>query len=236
MAIQFNASGEYVDRDCSASPIVAAGVHEASPYTICAWVRRDGGAGTAMGLFGCHNAVDAYGASLVVRHQDTNALVAYMDANFAEDPSHTFVTDAWVYVALRWRPNLTISWADVDDVALTSNPTPRAGYNANAANFISCGRFPGLGNYFIGSIAHMRAWSADLSDAEILTERSSATAVKTSGLYLAWEFVADANDSSGNGRNGTVNGTVSYVTGPTLGGVASAVPAIAANYYRMLAG
>jgi len=222
MAIQFNSSGEYVERDCSASPMVSA-VHYTTAWTICAWVRRDGNAGVEQGVMGLHTGQNVSGAS-IIGHIGTDSVIGgFVDGNYREVTGYAVSNDEWVYLALRWRPHFTVSMADIDDVALTSNATPRENLDGSAANWISCGRFPGWSAPFTGSIAHMRAWAADLSDAEILAERSSATPVRTSGLYLAWEFVADATDSSGNARHGTVNGTVAYVAGPTLGGGASVV-------------
>lgn len=70
-----------------------------------------------------------------------------------------------------------------------------------------------------GRLAHMRIWSAVLSQAEIEAEWASPTPVRTSGLWAAWPLAVhtDLTDTSGNGRH-LVAGSTSTTTeaGPPL--------------------
>lgn len=55
--------------------------------------------------------------------------------------------------------------------------------------------------WFNGGLAHVRVWSAVLTQTEIEAEWNSATVVRTSNLWSAWSLATDLSDSSGNGRN-----------------------------------
>jgi hypothetical protein len=94
---------------------------------------------------------------------------------------------------------------------------------------IILGRSPaaaGGGQPFKGRLGHVRFWSGVLSQAEFEAEMASMTAVKTSGLYAAYEFTSQAStvamlaDTSGNARTLTQNGGIilasNYIAGPTL--------------------
>lgn len=72
----------------------------------------------------------------------------------------------------------------------------------------------------LGRLSYSRAWSAALSQSEIAAERDSATPVRTASLWGAWPLQTDANDASGNARNLTVNGSVTWDTSnePSFGG------------------
>jgi hypothetical protein len=82
-------------------------------------------------------------------------------------------------------------------------------------------------NVFSGRVDHLRLWTGALSQAEFEAEMVSATAIKTSGLWAAYEFPnsdsggAFLQDYSGNGRNVSGIGVThagNYIAGPTLGG------------------
>lgn len=69
-----------------------------------------------------------------------------------------------------------------------------------------------------GSLAHVRMYTAVLSDAEVVAESQSATAVRTSGLWAAYEDVLSLSDTSGNSRGLTAGTTaLSADTDPPLG-------------------
>lgn len=54
--------------------------------------------------------------------------------------------------------------------------------------------------WFNGSLAHVRVWSAVLTQSEIEAEWASTTPVRTAGLWAAWPLATDLTDTSGNGR------------------------------------
>lgn len=55
--------------------------------------------------------------------------------------------------------------------------------------------------WFNGGLAHVRVWSAVLTQSEIEAEWDSTTPVRASNLWSAWSLATDLTDSSGNGRN-----------------------------------
>lgn len=82
----------------------------------------------------------------------------------------------------------------------------------SAASRMEMGAFEsGNANPFQGNVAYIKAWSAALSSAEILAEKDSAAAVRTSNLYGEWKTPQGATrtaDTSGNGRDWTEGGTL----------------------------
>lgn len=68
-------------------------------------------------------------------------------------------------------------------------------------------------DWFVGSLAYVRLWTAVLSDTEIATESQTATSVstpaaRTSNLWGSWPLAsASLSDVSGNSRNWTAGST-----------------------------
>jgi concanavalin A-like lectin/glucanase superfamily protein len=68
-----------------------------------------------------------------------------------------------------------------------------------------------------GNAAHVRVYSAALSQTELEAEWASTTPVRTSGLWADYPFVDSVQDASGNGRHLTaVSGTPAFEAGPDL--------------------
>lgn len=70
---------------------------------------------------------------------------------------------------------------------------------------------------FDGRIAYARAWQAALTAGEITTEMQADTAQKA-GAWADWDLQSDYADQSGNGRDWTAGGTLTFEDGPTLSG------------------
>ena len=70
----------------------------------------------------------------------------------------------------------------------------------------------GFGDWFQGSIAAVKVWSAVLTDAELQAEAATYAPVKTSGLWASYSFASgpQTTDDSGNGR------TLTQAGAPTL--------------------
>lgn len=78
--------------------------------------------------------------------------------------------------------------------------------------------------WFNGRIAYPRLWSSTMTQAEMLTEWASTTAVRSSGLWAAYALsgVGDLADVSGNARNLTAGSTaVTTEAGPPIDSVAT---------------
>lgn len=54
--------------------------------------------------------------------------------------------------------------------------------------------------WFNGGLAHVRIWSAVLTQSEIEAEWDSTTPVRAANLWSAWSLATDLTDASGNGR------------------------------------
>jgi len=70
-----------------------------------------------------------------------------------------------------------------------------------------------------GNIAHIKAWDATLSQAEIAAEKDKIAAVRTSNLVGQWETPEGANrllDTSGNGNHLTGFGTITDYANPLV--------------------
>lgn len=76
---------------------------------------------------------------------------------------------------------------------------------------------PAVANNCDGAVEDVRVWTDEISDANCLIEKQSATPVITSSLYAWYPFTdASGSDASGNGRNLTLTGSVSVIGGPRV--------------------
>lgn len=73
-------------------------------------------------------------------------------------------------------------------------------------------------DWFSGTLAYVRVWTAVLSDAEVAAESQSATPVRTANLWASWALAAAAlTDGSGNARPLVAGSTaLSAATDPAL--------------------
>lgn len=92
----------------------------------------------------------------------------------------------------------------------------------NVSNLTELG-FGATSNYFSewfnGEVALLRAWSDQLSEAELEAERASEAPVKTSDLWGDWRCASQATvltDSSGNGRDFDTIGGANHSDGDGL--------------------
>lgn len=93
-------------------------------------------------------------------------------------------------------------------------------YGKNWASAIVTHERIGTDGFSVGDldISEFRSWQAALTGAEIQAEMASATAVRTSGLWMDTPLTpTDLTDHSGNGRNWTAAGSVADAT-PIVGG------------------
>lgn len=214
MAIQLNASGAttYVTYDGTASPIAQSGDND---FGFCAWLRRDTDTGAADHCVDVWDALtgSAFGYGIIVTSADNYA-------QWKSGASNTNLTTAtvgsWIFCAYR----STGIYDGTGYYGTSSTLTSASGSvgTNTTLDCVGCGRYTDATSYFKGTIAHFRVWARYApTQSEFEAEMVSATPVRTSNLYLSWDFVADATDASGNGRTGTITGSdFSYVTGPTL--------------------
>lgn len=218
MAIQLNSSAAdtYVAYDGTAAPISASGAND---FTIAAWVSRETDTGTVDNVFG---AFDASSGTASGRYISVNASDNYIVTGATTNTLTAATLAQWTYLTYG-----TTGIYDGDSRYGTSttltNVAASVGTNTTLF-YLLLGRYTDGTSYFKGKIAHFRAWKSKLTLAQLEAEMVSATPVITANLYLDWEFDGNANDGSGNGRNGTITGsTFAYVDGPLAGGASAVI-------------
>lgn len=116
---------------------------------------------------------------------------------------------AWYHVAMTW---------DGSTARVYLNGTLNASVSATGStwNEVELGRSY-WGEPLDGNIAHIKAWDATLSQAEIAAEKDVIAAVRGSNLIGEWQTPAGANrllDTSGNGNHLTGFGTITDYANP----------------------
>lgn len=89
------------------------------------------------------------------------------------------------------------------------------------AVFTNNDKLAGVFEIYNGRHSNFKAWSTNLSQAEVQQEMRSYTPVRTANLYSWTPFVdastgSDFLDYSGNGRNWTETGTVTFEDNPPI--------------------
>ena len=224
MGVGFNGSGDYAKRTASLPSLTG----NTDVITMSAWIKwRSVTPGQYSYPFGVEDA-DSNGSNwILIGHSDLNA--CELSGVGTLDPlSPAPVADTWYYVFVRAVNDasgfliVTGGIADSDDASFQQ-------LELNLLVEFAIGRISLGGDSWDEwancVIAHARVWTANLSDAQLLTERDSATAVVTSNLYADWPLAdnTDTGDDSGNGYDLTFGGTLTTETGPSLGGGAQSI-------------
>ena len=197
MALRFDASGDYV---------VTTSVPSGDSFTIAGWAKLVGWLAGASYLFQLRYDRKLYFVPA--------AYFGMYDGN--GDTTLTTPTDnTWFYVAFscdgtnlitRWTYQTPVSWNTVTDSSIKSAPTPT-----------DMRLSEGSGVHFNGLLAHIRIWTVALSQAELEFEMCRGRPTRTTNLHLWSPFFSDTKDYSGNGRNWTEGGTLTYEDGPPVG-------------------
>jgi hypothetical protein len=135
-------------------------------------------------------------------------------------------TASWIYAAVTFGNGSGTSYYGTATTLTAGSGGGRANV-AGVLDSVVIGRnvVTSPANIFSGRLAHIRLWQGALSQAEFEAEMVSTTAIKTSGLWAAYEFPDSLDlfreDFSGNDRwlsGSSIAHSVNYVAGPTLGG------------------
>lgn len=114
-----------------------------------------------------------------------------------------FVVGTWVHLAIvNASSTITPYINGVAQLTITSTQAP--------SNTIYGFGDVRAGEFVNGYYAYARMWEAGLTAAEIVAERNSAYAARTTNLFTDCSFLSNANDASGNARHFTEGGTVTY--------------------------
>lgn len=244
MAVLFDANSEYVQVNCSSTPIAQyiAGVGTPeSKFTIAGWVYMDSSPpATWANLWGwAPNSGNATASSgLASVSSQSNKLYSHLEYDGSDDTGYILPTGEWIYVV--WRKRVANNYGyDVLTMAygqttLTSRmaDVPRA--NWNSPNYFNVGNASTAGGApFRGKIAHVRAWNdyissnTDLAIEGQYATHADAVSAGSSALGTPWialEFGDGALTTNGGSTSAThtvtVNGAT-YTAGPTLSGGAS---------------
>jgi hypothetical protein len=128
----------------------------------------------------------------------------------------TMATDTWYFFAMSFDgSNLKIRYVNTGGSTIANTITTAKGVNGSydRLNFAN----NEFGDVFIGNMVSMKIWTTALSDADILAERQYRNPqTNLANVWATYQTKSGAlsTDSSGNGRNLTENGTLSYVADP----------------------
>lgn len=224
MAIGFNGSGDIAKRTANLPTI--------QTFTISAWVRiRDITPGAYAYFMGMENAAASASAWSLVGYEIGNQLQLSADAatnNFSSGMSQ----DTWYYVYLQSTTTNDVKAGFV--TAAGSSFTTTTGANTGFTPAMLSFGSDSWDEWVNCMIAYGRVWADELSEAQILTERDSATAVVTTNLIADWPMShnTDTADISGHSYSLTFGGSITTETGPTLPSGSSTTPR-KAHQYRM---
>lgn len=181
----------------------------ASKGTLMAWVRIAVDTDTYATFFQTNN---GDGQQFVVE-TDSTGLGVSLYINNSSNTGSTLVVGAWNHLALTWNGTQARVYlngvvdASVSDAGSTWNEV-RLGVSY-------------WGEPLNGNIAHIKAWDAALSLAQIQTEIPSIAAVKTSNLVGEWKTPIGAGrllDTSGLGNHLVATGTITDYANPIADG------------------
>jgi len=218
MSVRTNASGDYLQR-IATLPVV-------TNFTICGWARAKAINNAWQYIAGLEDDTSSAGHWCLLGWRVTSKLLhiaadvggAGLYTNFTRQPT----VDEWFFFALTRAGNAAdtdykgyISRATDTDFEIIAIGSAMSGFTTANLQFMN----NSFGEWTDGNIAHLRVWDAVLSEAELLSERNSATVVRTANIHLIYRLATatDTNDISGNAKNPTIGGSLTDDTDPPIG-------------------
>lgn len=220
MAVRFNAATDQL--------ALAAAPSSTSAITVTAWVRNQEGVsfGTLLRLRAGGTVFGFTASSSGVNGPQINT-TGGAAGPITIGGGDSLPVGSWRFVAMTIdSSNGTVYWDDATGGSLTTASGTVATGSPTALSVGGRGDEPS--DRWGGDIAHKRIWTAVLTPTEIAAERDSATHVRTSDIWAAWELpdASTLTDSSGNGRHLTAGSTsVDTTDGPAFdpGGTSGAL-------------
>ena len=189
-------------------------------YTACGWAIQRGNAGSAgAGQPIWDLSAGASDSRLHFAGSSTNIQIGGNGANVALKSS--VPNDTWFFWAIKQDGSgantLTGYYREPGDASFTT--AQQTGHSVTATG-MDVGGDSGPNRWTNCDISHVKVWGAVLTDNELLAEMWSREPVRWTNLHLYWplEDGADATDFSGNGRDGTITGTLAFADEPPLPG------------------
>ena len=232
MSILLDGATNYIRRDISGDAI-----SHAAAWTLAGWVKRTTDTNNFGGALMLHADLvlnNATRGQIFTDSGNDNFIGGMTGNNATTGPAIT--TDVWTYVALKsgGSPHSdTFYYSLVGDPSMTLQGSIVSSHSGSF-NYLTVGCLEDATLFFRGSFCHVRAWEANLTAGELLTERDSTTPVKATGLYLSWPLanVSDTTDQSGNGYTPTITGGSTDSDEPISAG-GSIAPLM--HYYKQIA-
>ena len=222
MAVGFNGSGDIAYR--------SANLPSNQTFTISGWVKARSTPGDYAYFFGLENAGSDASGYAQVGYIPGTGWCAAGDGGAAGAFSPQPSINTWYYVFIR---------------STTTANQITAGYvSANGATFTKANGLTSSWSSVLlgicndswdeildGVAAYVRVWGAELSDAELLLERDSANAVRSTNLIGDWPLAnnTDNGDDSGNGYNLTFEGTLTTESDPPRSQTVTASAGVASD-------
>jgi hypothetical protein len=196
--------------DAATDRLTIASAPATGPITFMAWVKLANTANTTNTIM----RFDAGGGTALINALRSQVPGMYSSSSTTGVVGTSISTGTWVCVACtRDAANAGQLFQGSTPGSLTKT-TATVNSTGTPSSFNLFGRSSSdATDWFSGSMAYVRLWTAVLSDAEIATESQTLTsagtpAARTSGLWGSWPFAAAAlTDVSGNGRNWTAGST-----------------------------
>lgn len=200
MSVQFDGNAaNYLNRTATLPDFNAA-------YTWCAWIKPENTAG--------------FGSMLFIGDDDDNDYMGHIDddwwlniynnGNQGSDTGSQFSSGTWYHIAMvrADNSNIRIYLNGVEDGAVLA--TSISGRDGLTVMQVGQWGDTALDGPTTFEVEDMRLWTSALTGGQLITESESATPVITSNLWASWPLLAhtDVTDTSGNGRNWTVQGTL----------------------------
>lgn len=209
MAVRTNASGEYLRR--------TANLPSATSFTMCGWAKMTKRAG-AHQYWGLEDdTVDAAAYHVIGYNPVGNFVIGNVIGGTAFDANPT--NETWFFWAITCsgtgETDFKGYWAYQDDTSFHT-------VSMEGTSFTPAAMWLGNDSYdewMNSAYAYARVYNHALTSTELLTEKDSATAVKTTGLLIDSPLpsTSDVTDYSGNGYHWTSAGTLSTEDSPDLG-------------------
>ncbi len=198
MAVVLNASNEYLS--------YATPLNNAANYTWMAWVRFD--ANNAWQGILSFSAGEGGNQYETLEAQSDQQWGLY-DSGNATASGGSYSTGTWYHVAIVRTSSSVLTFYLNGTSTLSTSGTAE---NLSGIGAMLWGHWSTASDALQGRLSYSRAWTAALSASEIAAERLSTTPVITTNLWGDWPLQSNGNDTSGNGRNLTSNGTISWDT------------------------
>lgn len=181
----------------------ASGVlNHASAYTWMAWFKSTT-SGVWQGLLSYYASDSLWETAEI---QSNNTWFAGTNSN--NSGGGTFSANTWYHVALVRSGSTVYLHLNGAAALLTIN----VGADTMSPEMVM-GDWKHTGSdQFIGRISYARAFTTALTAAQITAEKNSTTPVITASLWGDWPLQSNGNDTSGNGRNWSASGSVTYNT------------------------